>query len=222
MVPYLSRLARQGVPAPSTAAPWTLHQKDNAFRRGPHPSAARQFATFLLEDMYDYVKMGYWIVLPYSAVRRLPHLKLAPAGVVPQRERRPRPIMDYSYNSVNQTALPIAPMQAMQFGWALQRILQRLAYCNPEYGPPLMAKIDLSDGYYRVPLAPHAALELAVILPPDHTGECLIGIPLSLPMGWSQSPPYFCAFTETCTDLANWTSPIPAPHPLYANTPTAA
>jgi hypothetical protein len=27
--------------------------------------------------------------------------------------------------------------------------------------------------------------------------------PLSLPMGWSLSPPYFCAFTETCADVAN-------------------
>jgi hypothetical protein len=29
------------------------------------------------------------------------------------------------------------------------------------------------------------------------------GIPLSLPMGWNLSPPFFCAFTETCTDLTN-------------------
>ena len=87
MAPYLARLARLGVPAPSAASPWTTCQKDLAFQRGPHPSAARQFASFLLEDMYDYVKMGYWVVLPYQSVRHLPHLKLAPAGVVPQRER---------------------------------------------------------------------------------------------------------------------------------------
>lgn len=60
MAPYLGRLARLGVPAPSTTAPWTLHQKDQAFRRGPHPSAAKHYAAFLLEDMYDYVKMGYY------------------------------------------------------------------------------------------------------------------------------------------------------------------
>ena len=91
------------------------------------------------------VHMGYWIVLPYPTVRGLPHLKLAPVGVIPQRERRPRPIIDYSYNGVNQGSLPLAPAHAMQFGHSLQRILQRLAYCNPAYGPPLLAKIDLAD-----------------------------------------------------------------------------
>jgi hypothetical protein len=54
-----------------------------------------------------------------------------------------------------------------------------------------MAKIDLADGYYRVPLSPEAALQLAVCLPPDGDGEPLLGIPLSLPMGWSLSPPTF-------------------------------
>jgi len=92
--PYLHRLASSGVPAPSAAPPWSLRQKDAAVIRGPHPSARFQYANFLHEDMFDYVKMGYWIVLPYSSIRHHPLLKLAPSGVVPQRERRPRPIMD--------------------------------------------------------------------------------------------------------------------------------
>jgi hypothetical protein len=91
--------------------------------------------------------------------------------------------MDYSYNAVNQSSAPVAPQHAMQFGHALQRILQRLAYCNPAFGPPLLAKIDLADGYYRIPLSPQAALTLAVVLPPDNHNEPLIGLPLSLPMG---------------------------------------
>jgi hypothetical protein len=186
-------------------APWTAEQQDAAVTRGPHPSAKHQHTTFILEDMYDYVRMGYWLVLPYSALHGHPQLKIAPAGVVPQRERRPRPIMDYTFNSVNPASIPIAPTHAMQFGPALQRILQRLAYCNPIFGPPLLAKIDLADGYYRVPLTASAALNLAVVLPPDPSipYEPLLGIPLSLPMGWRDSPPFFCAFTETCTDLAN-------------------
>ncbi|MFN9983273.1 MAG: hypothetical protein ACK53Y_25320, partial [bacterium] len=67
-------------------------------KRGPHPSAAHVYASFLLQDMFDMVHMGFWVVVPYSAVRHLPRLKLAPAGVVPQRDRRPRPIIDYTYN----------------------------------------------------------------------------------------------------------------------------
>jgi hypothetical protein len=91
----------------------------------------------------------------------------------------------------------------MQFGRAFQRLLQRIVYSNPHHGPMLMAKIDLAYGYYRVPLSPLAALELAVVLPGDGDHEHLIGIPLSLPMGWTYSPPFFCSYTETVADIAN-------------------
>jgi len=218
---FLQRLATHGVPAPSSTPPWSLAQKDTAVQRGPHPSASKIHTTFLLEDMYDMVRMGYWVVLPYSAVRHYPQLKIAPSGVVPQRERRPRPIMDYSYNEVNQTSLPVAPTQAMQFGQALQRILQRLAYCNTAYGPPVLAKIDMADVYYRVPLSQTASLQLAVVLPNDGLSEPLLGLPLSLPMGWSHSPPYFCAFTETCTDLTNQRLLSHWNHPFNYASPTA-
>jgi hypothetical protein len=170
-----------------------------------------------MEDMYDYVSMGYWTVLPYSSVRHLAQLRLAPVGVVPQRERRPRPIMDYSYYDTNKGFLPIAPNHAMQFGTALPRLLQRLAYCNPSLGPPLLAKLDLVDGYYRVPLSSTAALQLAVVLPTDVGSENLIALPLSLPMGWNQSPPFFCAYTETVADMANSHTPQ-GDHPLLTHT----
>ncbi len=136
---YLSRLACTGAPTISTTRPWTLELKDAAFQRGPHISA-KEHSSFLMEGMYEYTSMCYWTVLPYSAVRHLPQLRLAPAGVVPQRERRPCPIMDYSYYNTNPSFLPIAPDHAMQFGRALPRILQRLAYCNPVFGPPSFGK----------------------------------------------------------------------------------
>jgi len=79
--------------------------------------------------------------------------------------------------------------------------------------------LDLSDGYYRVRLSPEAALELAVIIPGVPPHQRLVALPLSLPMGWSHSPPYFCAFTESIADVANLHLrtglPLP-PHPLEA------
>jgi hypothetical protein len=211
---YLASLACSGVPA-MFASPWTREQCDAAVKRGPHRSA-HQYTEFLHQDLFDYVQMGYWTVLPYRSVRHYQHLRIAPAGVVPQRDRRPRPIMDYTFYNTNQDCLPRAPYEAMQFGGTLQRLLQRIAYCNPKHGPPLLAKIDLADGYYRVPLCPQAALALAVVIPPDvqHSPTPLVAIPLTLPMGWAQSPPYFCAFTETITDMANDTSHSLPHHPL--------
>jgi hypothetical protein len=208
-------MACTGAPAIISTPPWSRPTLDHVYQRGPHKSAAQQFATFLIEDMYDYIQMGYWLVLPYHSVRQFPALRLAPAGVVPQRDRRPRPIMDYTFYDTNQACLPIAPQAAMQFGSALQRIFQRLVYCNTAYGPPLMAKVDLADGFYRIPLSPDAALALAVIIPSDIPSlPSLIAIPLTLPMGWTHSPPYFWAYTEAITDLVNNTVPMKHSHPL--------
>jgi hypothetical protein len=60
--------------------------------------------------------------------------------------------MDYTFNGVNQGSLPISPKHAMQFGTALQHFLQNLVYANPQFGPPLMAKTDLADGFYHIPV----------------------------------------------------------------------
>jgi hypothetical protein len=216
--PYLARLARSGIPAPSSAAPWSSNKRHRIVERGPHPSAAQHYCDFLYEDLLDMVSKRYWVVLPFAAIKHHPHLKLSPCGIVPQRTRRPRPIMDYTFTGVNQASLPIAPTHAMQFGQALSRILQRIADAGPLHGPVLLAKFDLSDGCYRVCLSPEAALELAVILPSPDPRRPLVGIPLSIPMGWAHSPPYFCAYTETAADLANQHCSDPAlclpPHPL--------
>jgi hypothetical protein len=142
--------------------------------------------------------------------------------VVPQKEHHPRPIMDYLFYGLRQACRPIAPFAAMQFGNKLQCLLQQLVYCNPAHGPPLMAKVDLSDGYYRVPIAPEAVLHLAVIIPSDvPTEKSLIALPLTLPMGWSHSPPYFCAYAESIADVANSPSRTYPPHYLLQQTQSA-
>jgi hypothetical protein len=42
-----------------------------------------------------------------------------------------------------------------------------------------------------------------VVLPGDGGYKKLIGIPLSLPMGWTYSLPYFCVFAKMATDIIN-------------------
>jgi hypothetical protein len=81
----LNRLSVSGAPLLSSVAPWCTRRRNVAYRRGPHRSAQHQFKDFLHDDMLDMIHKRYWTVLPYSAVRHLPHLKLAPSGVVPQR-----------------------------------------------------------------------------------------------------------------------------------------
>lgn len=100
------------------------------------------YADFLNDEMLDMINKGYWVVLPYHSLWHYPHLKLSPAGVIPQCNRRPRTIVDYSYSGVNQAMTKIVPSYFMQFGRALQRLLQHLVYANPRFGPIYMCKVD--------------------------------------------------------------------------------
>ena len=112
----------RGAPVKLATPPWTRHQVQRALRRGPHKSC-HEHLDFLHEEFIDMINKGQWIILPYSAVQHLPGLRVSPPGVVPQREHRPCWICDYSWWDVNADTLPLAAMEAMQFGHALERIL---------------------------------------------------------------------------------------------------
>lgn len=185
-----------------SSAPPPLPILDARAERGPHQSAS-EFGEFLAEEFLDFIDKGYWLVLPYESVRNLPGLRLSPVGCVPQRDRRPRIIVDYTFYGVNQDTIKLSDPLAMQFGHALRRILQSAFEANPAHGVVKTYKIDLSDGFYRIRLASSGIAKLGVVLPPIGKIQRPIAFPLVLPMGWVESPPFFCAFTETAADLAN-------------------
>ena len=183
--------------------PWTAERREGATQRGAHKSAHLDRA-FVFEEMSDFCEQGYWIVLPYSAVKEWRTLRVSPIGAVPQRDRRPRLIVDYSFSDLNAETLPLAPAEAMQFGRALQRVLKRIVEADARYGPVHLAKIDIADGFYRVWVQFRDILpKLGVVLPTSPGEPPLIAFPLTLPMGWVESPPYFTVLTETACDLAN-------------------
>ena len=221
----LDLLRRKGAGVPMQTAPWTHEQILAAAKRGSHKSA-RDHMEFVCEELVDFCRQGYWTVLPLSVVEHWPALRLSPLGVVPQRERRPRLIVDYTFSGVNGDTVRLAPKEAMQFGRALQRVLTQIVHADPRYGPPKLAKIDIADGFYRVWLLYSDIPKLGVLLlRSGHPGAPqLVAFPLALPMGWVESPPYFTTLTETACDLANATmregTPIPR-HRLEgaANTP---
>jgi hypothetical protein len=192
-------------------------------KRGPHKSAT-EHSEFLFEEMATMVARGQWMVLPYSVVRDMDNLRIAPIGVVPQHERRPRTIVDYTYHSLNAETVPLAPSEAMQFGRALPRVLQHIVNANPQHGPVHMCKVDIADGFYRLHLAPGDIPALGVAFPPAPDGTPLVAFPLTCPMGWVASPPWFCAATETGADLANSllaADYVPPPHRLDVSGDTA-
>ena len=121
------RLLRQykhrGAPVVLSTKPWTTSMIEKALQRGPHRSSMEHLE-YLEEEFEDMMDKGQWVVLPYSTVKNLPGLRVSPPGVIPQKGRRPRWICDYTWWSVNQETVPIAPLDAMQFGHALDRILR--------------------------------------------------------------------------------------------------
>ena len=145
------------------------------------------------------------MVLPFEAVQHLPNLRISPLGVVPQHERHARTIVDLSFHGVNADTLSLTSLEAMQFGKALRRILQRLVQANPKYGPVHMIKVDILD---NVPA-------LGVAFPPAPDGTPLVAFPLALPMGWVLSPPFFLMATKTIADFANQRLACPYQPPCH-------
>ena len=218
---YLHRLQRHGAPAVLKTKPWSQSTLKARIKRGSHQSCQAHLQ-FLREELLDFMKKGFWLVLPLRTVRalqKLGHLlglRVSPMGVVPQRNRRPRLIVDLSFCDINADTINLAPKEAMQFGRTLECILCQIRHANPRFGPVHLSKVDLSDGFCRVKLNDSAIAKLAVALPCFPDEEQLIALPLVLPMGWVESPPHFCATTETVADLVNhWPAHIqPGPHPL--------
>jgi hypothetical protein len=197
----------KGVPAMTSSPPWTNKQKDQCIHRGCHQSA-KDHANFLREEMAEFIENKSWVVLPYEIVRDLEEIMFSQAAVKDKRNCKPRLLCDHSWPwlgwlSVNDTTIPHAPPESMQFGRTLQRLLWLIQHANPKFGPPKTNKQDLKDGFYRLFLKALDCLRLAVVLPKFKGEPQLIAIPLACTMGWVQLPPSFCVMSETVCDLAN-------------------
>jgi len=213
----LCHYKHRGAPVKFTTKPWSKRKIKQAQARGPHKSCF-EYIDFLQEEFIDMIKKEQWVILPASAVLELPNVRISLPGCVPQRNRRPRWIYNYSWSDVNAETLDLAAKDSMQFGHALDRILREILLSDPALGPIYLMKIDISDGFYRIAINIDDIPKLGVVFPTLPGEEPLIAFPLVLPMGWKNSPPVFTTATETVADLANkrLKSGYPAqPHHLY-------
>ena len=126
----LGYLGTKGAPILFTTPPWDHQRIYAAATRGPHKSAY-EHQDFLRDEMAEMILRHQWIVLPYEQVKDLPGLRLSPIGVVPQRTRRPRTIVDYSFHGVNDDTCRLAPGEAMRFGKAFQRLIESIVKADP-------------------------------------------------------------------------------------------
>ena len=142
-------------------------------------------------------------------------MKLSPLAMIPHKSRSYRCILDLSFqlkvkgkkiNSVNQGTNKLSPQKSMaQLGWVIRHIVTTMANNYNTKHPFLFSKCDIKDGFWRLSVNHHDAWNFCYVLPPKKPGtsidELEIVIPHALQMGWAESPPFFCAATETARDI---------------------
>jgi hypothetical protein len=64
-----------------------------------------------------------------------------------------------------------------------------------------MVKWDIKDGFWHMDCAEGEEWNFTYVLPQKEGEPVLLVVPTSLQMGWVESPPYFCAATETARDV---------------------
>ena len=118
--------------------------------------------------------------------------------------------------SVNDTTDREAAPELLQFGWAFPRILQAVWEADPVQGPVRVSKLDVTDAYHRDTIKPSQVGAFSYVIPSEPGDEgTIICIDLVFLMGSVDSPKFFCAFSETLTDVANALVNTDLPVPSY-------
>ena len=212
--PLLTSYATLGCPT-QTGQPWTVPEMQAAIDRGPHASAHAPDARIQLElEVAEKIKAGQARIVAWNDIKHAPppELKISPIAMIPHKSRKYRAILDLSFSiklqdntripSVNETTIKTAPRGAIdQIGHSLQRIIH--AFANTEQDAKIfLAKWDIKDGFWRLDCETGQEWNFAYVLPSETPDNPQLVIPTSLQMGWIESPPYFCAASETARDVA--------------------
>ena len=97
----------------------------------------------------------------------------------------------------NGPTVKLAPRGALdQLGHALSRIIHAFAKAGDD-DKIFMAKWDIKDGFWSMDCKSGKEYNFAYDLPQEKGKPTMLVIPISLQMDWVESPPYFCAATET-------------------------
>ena len=149
-------------------------------------------------------------------------LQLSRIAAVPQAHRRPRLILyllahpESDTLSFNETTNKDAALKSLQFGRSFPRILQAVWEADPVQGPVRVSILDVTDANHRGTVKPAQVGAFAYVIPSAPRDEGIfIYIDLVLPMGWLDSPKFFCAFSETLIDVANSLVNSKLPVPSY-------
>jgi hypothetical protein len=128
-------------------------------------------------------------------------LKISPIAAILHKSKNFCSILDLSFclclanggvhASVNDTTKKTAPAGAIdQIGECLSRIIHPFA--EADNGAKIfMTKWDIKDGFWRMDCAAGEEWNFAYVLPQEDGKPITLVVPMSLQMGWVESPPYF-------------------------------
>ena len=241
----LSEWGTNGCPV-SCGPPWSRETIEAALEAGPHASATTPQAIDLIEADTDYqVNAGFCdIVLESDLLAALPeNLKASKAATIHQQHRRDRIILNLSapvraltrrskYDkqsapilqpSVNETTTEADDQTAVKDLGNVFRAILFFMFVIPSAWSILFAKLDLSDGFWRMLVQLGQEFNFAWVMPSRNPqAPRRVVIPSALQMGWKNSPAYFCTVTVAiCLLMRNllsftvlsWSSMLPV-HPL--------
>ena len=215
--PLLLQYASKGCPV-ECGPDWTHEHIKIALMKGPHASAKSKIAIAALrQETLEKVKNNYARVIRWSDIKnKVPQqLKLSPVAMIPHKSRSFRCILDLSFRlrhkgtslpSVNSETTKLAPAQSMaQLGSVIKRIIALLADYRTSGSIFRFSKLDIKDGFWRLAVNDTDAWNFCYVLPqlekPRNMDDIEIVVPNCLQMGWCESPPLFCASSETARDI---------------------
>ena len=198
-----------------TGTPWSKEEMWEAVTRGPHSSAQSPEAiAHFKAKAAEKVRTNQARLVLWDSIKDNPpkELKISPIAAIPHKSKDFRSILDLSFRlrlknggvrtSVNVTTEKMAPAGAIdQIGECLSRIIHAFAEAD-DAAKIFMAKWDIKDGFWRMDCAEGEEWNFAYVLPQEEGEPVTIVVPTSLQMGWVESPPYFCAVTETSRDIS--------------------
>ena len=94
-------------------------------------SSAKAHMEFLCDKLAKIARAGHWLVLPYSTVLYITELQNSSLGIVSHQVSQNRLIVDYTFCCINKAKVEQAPPESMQFGKALDSIIQKAVGTNP-------------------------------------------------------------------------------------------
>ena len=205
-----------------TGREWTKSEMWEAVERGPHrsamsPDALEHFAA----EVGEKLRTKQARLVPWDEIKDDPprQLKISPIAAIPHKSKAYRSILDLSFRlrlknggvlaAVNDTTVKSAPKGAIdQLGECLTRIIHAFAETDDD-AKIFMAKWDIKDGFWRMDCREGEEWNFSYVLPQPEGEPVMLVVPTSLQMGWVESPPYFCAASETARDIATEYTDMP-------------